>query len=354
MTTKKGRKRMEINIVEALDATQEILKKDQAVPFGKYSSVYVSPTGNVKSVLREYHQNEKVLTIGAMGAYAYEAMLYGAKEIDLFDINILQYLYYELINLGIRTFSFEQFIHNFTTYFSNNEFEKKNLFIDIKELLKKEDTVATEYFKKLLEIYSREEIIQSRLFNDLNANRELLERHSSLYNEKEFYQIKNLLLSKEVYLNYQLCDVVDIKEHFTTQYDLLLLDNVLQFYQKIPRLDTVSKVNDWVESTVKKVLKENGKGEICYGHRYTALYMMELCRKLDPAYPYYDELYGVFRLKLKKDGIIPKLYELSDYYTVNIFQEGNPLDSFSKHCFLSYDNGENLPVKKKIKIIEKV
>ena len=48
MTTKKGRKRMEINIVEALDATQEILKKDQAVPFGKYSSVYVSPTGKIR------------------------------------------------------------------------------------------------------------------------------------------------------------------------------------------------------------------------------------------------------------------------------------------------------------------
>ena len=116
---------MEINLVEALEATQEIIQKAQTVPFGKYSSVYVSPTGNVKSVLQEYHQNEKVLTIGAMGAYAYEAMLHGAKEIDLFDINILQYLYYELINLGIRTFSFEQFIHNFTSYFSNSEFEKK-------------------------------------------------------------------------------------------------------------------------------------------------------------------------------------------------------------------------------------
>ena len=343
---------MEINLVEALEATQEIIQKAQTVPFGKYSSVYVSPTGNVKSVLQEYHQNEKVLTIGAMGAYAYEAMLHGAKEIDLFDINILQYLYYELINLGIRTFSFEQFIHNFTTYFSNSEFEKKDLFQDVKELLRKEDTIMTEYFRKLLEIYSREEIIQSKLFNDLNANRELLERHSSLYNEKEFYRIKNLLISKQVHLNYQLCDIVDITEHFDTQYDLLLLDNVLQFYQKIPRLETVSKVNDWLENTIKKILKPNGQGKICYGHRHTALYMMELDGKLDPAYPYYDEIYGVFRLKLKKDGIIPKLYELSNDYTVNIFQEGNPLDSFSKHCFLSYDKGDNLTVKKKIKVIE--
>ena len=224
----------------------------------------------------------------------------------------------------------------------------------MKELLKKEDTIKTEYFRKLLEISSLEEIIQSKLFNDLNANRELLERHSSLYNEKEFYKIKELLLSKQVHLNYQLCDIVDVPEFFDTQYDLLLLDNVLQFYQKIPRLETASKVNDWIEKTVKKILKPNGQGELCYGHRHTALYMMELCGKLDPAYPYYDELYGIFRLKLKKDGIIPKLYELSDCYTVNIFQEGDPFDCFSKHCFLSYDKGEEPPVKKKIKVIERV
>ena len=331
---------MEYDLSEALEETSKIIENNSADgSFKKYSRIYLAPTGNVKSVFNHYGENESVLTIGAMGAYAYEAILHGAKKVDLFDLNVLQYFYYELVQLGIKNFSFEQFIGNFTTYVTGSKIESQYLLKDIKELLKKGDGVATEYFSKLLERYSLNEIIHSPLFKLLNANREHLKKNCSYYNEEEFYALKRILLFNEISLHYEICDIADIDQVFQDVYHLITFDNVLQFYKKIKKLNNISNVNHWIQNTVKNMLVVDGKIQVCYGDLYTALYMMELLEMLDPAYSYYNQLYAISKEKTKS-GIIPNLYSMSDIYSIDFIQEPDTCDSFTKHCILSYKHGK--------------
>ncbi len=327
---------MEFDLSEALEETSKIIeKKSTDVSFGKYSRIYLAPTGNVKGVFDHYGENQSILTVGAMGSYAYEAILHGAKKVDLFDINILQYFYCELVQLGIKNFSFEQFMENFTTYILGVRAASSYLLKDIDELLKKENSVVTEYFSKLLERYSRDEIIHSSLFNCLNGNREHLKKNCSYYNKEEFYALKKILLANEASLHYQICDIADIDQVFQNTYDLITFDNILQFYKSIEKLNDVSIVNQWIQNTVQNMLVSDGKIQVCYGHLYTALYMMELLGTLDPAYSYHNQLYALSREKAKS-GIIPNLYSLSDSYSIDFIQESDTFDSFTKHCVLSY------------------
>ena len=57
--------------------------------YGLYSPIYIASTSNVTDTMNLYKNYEDVLTVGGTGAHAYEALLHGAKHVDLFDINEL-------------------------------------------------------------------------------------------------------------------------------------------------------------------------------------------------------------------------------------------------------------------------
>ena len=85
------------SINETRDAAFDLVSQNfegGEMPHTSYSSIYIAPTSNVTGVMNLYHDYDKVLSVGGMGALGYEASLHGAKVVDLFDINELQRLYY--------------------------------------------------------------------------------------------------------------------------------------------------------------------------------------------------------------------------------------------------------------------
>ena len=88
----------QIDLKEALKKTIEISRKEieKEDKFASYSPIYVAPTSNVKDTVKLYDGVKKALVVGTQGSFIYELLLNGVTEIDCFDKNILQYLYYEM------------------------------------------------------------------------------------------------------------------------------------------------------------------------------------------------------------------------------------------------------------------
>lgn len=82
--------------------------------FQTLSSIYLAATSNVKDTLSLYSYYQKVLAVGSTGAHGYEALLNGATQVDLFDINELQRLFYEYMKTAIIHLDYQDFMRHFT------------------------------------------------------------------------------------------------------------------------------------------------------------------------------------------------------------------------------------------------
>lgn len=334
-----------LNIDEAIEETKRIVETNANFEFAKYAPIYLSPTGNVASVLDNYGDNDNILTVGAMGGLAYESILHHAKKIDLFDINVLQYLYFELVKEGIVHFDYQQFIDNFTTRIDEKGIFsiKSDLFKDIDELLKISDTPSNEYWRKLLELYSKKQLVNSELFNYLGTNIEYLKYKSSLYTKDSFNKIKRMIIDKNVSLNYIICNIEDIDNIFKDKYDLIMFDNILQFYSQLKKYKSVEEINTFIETKLSNMLTNSGKIEVCYGHQKTAIYMMDMFGDEDTSYIYHDSLYALSKKNIKAKGLIPNLYPLSDNYSIDFIPNSKrDYSNFSKHCLLTYTKSKKI------------
>lgn len=75
-----------------------------------YNKVYNFTNENVTCLKELYNlYNSKVLSVVGSGDQYFTSMLYGAKQVDLFDINETSYLYLALKFYSIRELSFEEF-----------------------------------------------------------------------------------------------------------------------------------------------------------------------------------------------------------------------------------------------------
>ena len=66
-------------------------------------------------------------------------------------------------------------------------------------------------------------------------------------------------------MNYYPCSLTDVPTMFDKQYDLIALDNILQYYQKIKGMETIYEVNRFVDKKLSKLLTDNGVMQATYG-----------------------------------------------------------------------------------------
>lgn len=239
--------------------------------FSKYSSIYLAPTSNVKGTLQLYHGYESVLTVGGMGAHGFEAALNGAKKIDMFDINELQKIFYELVKTAIIYLDYKDFIKFFTLKEQKNFFRKE----DIKDLISNEMYQLLGYFLPeevhfvlgpLFEFFQSPDLIISSLFRfEHPVTLDYLKRFVSFYNEDDYKKLQALLRSGACEINYHIVPIQDVPQYFKDKYDLVLLDNILQFYQKIPSLETPYNVNQFIQKQLIERVNEGGAIQVNYG-----------------------------------------------------------------------------------------
>lgn len=245
--------------------------------FGKYSSIYLAATSNVKDTLSLYHDYESVLALGATGALGYEALLNGAKKVDLFDINELQRIYYEYLKTAIMILPYEEFVHYFTLPKQNKYFKKE----DIRHLLSNELYYRISFFldedinyvlEPLFDFFYSPDLILSSLFRfEFPLTLDYLKKYISFYNKEEYYKLQSILRKNPSIIKYHQVSINDVRAYFAdNKYDLILLDNVLQYFYQIPNLETPYKVNMFIDKELSKLLNNHGAIAAAYGFEVAA------------------------------------------------------------------------------------
>lgn len=284
--------------------------------FSKRAPIYLTATSNVKGLLALYKNYKRVLTIGGTGALGLSAAINGAKKVDMFDINELQKVYYQLLETAITYLEYEEFIQYFSLEKLPKWFKKRDI----------DNLISTEMYEKLkgslpsearfvldplYESFYSSDLVLSELVNFKHTiDIDHLKRIVSFYNKAEYNKLQNILRNKECEINYHCVGLTDIPTYFKDEYDLVLLDNILQYYKNIPLLDTPEKVHQFISEKLVERVKDSGSIQVNYGFKVSTIAFLE---KFGLSF---DDMqtknYNVFDPKITremKEGINISLYE---------------------------------------------
>ena len=238
--------------------------------FGHYSPIYIAATSNVKDTINLYQNYDSVIFVVSTGAHGYEALLNGATKVDMFDVNELQRLFFEYMKVVITYLSYEEFIKFFTLKKQSTVMKRS----DIKNLLSEElysqlayflPEDVEEVFSPLYDFFDSTDLISSSLFRFEHViTLDYLKRNVSFYNEEQYYKLQKILRDDKCQINYKTVSLTDVPKQFDGKYDLIILDNILQYYKNITGLETPYLVNMFIQKQLSRLLTDNGVIQVNY------------------------------------------------------------------------------------------
>lgn len=325
-----------INLVkEPYDATN--------IKYGKYQSIYMAPTGNVKDAMSPYKGVKRVLAVGGVGAFGFEAGINDSEVIDMFDCNELQRHFFELIKASIMVLSYEQFMDYFTLETQSERMapsEFRNLLSPILLILV-EDYLPVDtrmFFEQLYYRFSNIQMIHSSLYRYAHAiYRKYLIRFASMYDEESYYKLQKILREKTCKISYKEASLIDLPKKYDGPYDLVVLGNILQYYKKIPSLDTPFAVDVFIKKELSKLLAPDGVIQVNYGFQISTICLKDCLGLPYPENDFVSSPFGKEFLKRQsKIDIMPNLlrkggYDFTIFEGVETF-DGTP----SENCVLTY------------------
>lgn len=226
--------------------------------------LYPFTTENISGYINYFDLNNKsLLTVGSSGDQVINAILYGCKDITLYDIVSNSKYYYYLKCAGLISLTKNEFLEFFryrdydgwkknSNVFNFNIYNNK-----IKKVLRLLDYESYLYFDELFNTYSNI-TIREALFEYDEDNTIILER-SNLYlkNDIIYNQIKDKI--KEVKPKFICKNIFDIDNN--KKYDNIWLSNIAQW------LNSENEILDMVNKVYFNSLKQNGKMLVSYLYR---------------------------------------------------------------------------------------
>lgn len=200
-------------------------------------SVYSFTNENVNSYGNLYNfDNARVLSVLGSGDQYFTSLLYGAKSIDLFDINSLAYDFFILKYYGIMYFSYEEFYD----YFVVKELD------DFKYFNKLLPYLPFDVGNRLCNLYKKNNGLSRFLyFNVTNIN----EDGSCIpyFNKEKYYQLQSILLKNEI-PGFYYCNFLNLPNILSDKkYDIILTSNVFDWLYKDYEVESVSVYKELLE-----------------------------------------------------------------------------------------------------------
>lgn len=98
----------------------------------KYEHVYSITNENLTAYQDLYNfSNARVLTVLGSGDQYLAALLYGAKDVEVFDANFLAWYFFNLKIAAIKVLSYEEFFH----FFIESELSDMDYYLKIRNYL---------------------------------------------------------------------------------------------------------------------------------------------------------------------------------------------------------------------------
>lgn len=266
--------------------------------FGECSSIFLAPTGNVKDMMEAFKNAKRVLAVGGAGAFGMEALYNDAEKVDMFDNNLLQKYYCEMVTAGMTIFTYEEFVKYFTLKSQGYEMSR-DMFRDLvsKEMFEKVRILmsleAQFVYENLYERFDSVDLIWSSLYRyEYIIYTEYLKKFASMYDEERYYKIQSILRSRSAEVTYSTVDLLDLPSKFEGPYDLIVLGNIPQYYKDIPGISTPYDFNQFIHKRLSKLLADDGVIQVNYGFKTSTL---ALRKHLNPSYHLRRSPLGPFR-----------------------------------------------------------
>ncbi len=195
----------------------------------KYESPFLFSTESQEAVSTVLDYNNKdVLTVAASGDQYLGAMYYGAKKVDLFDINRFSYYIAYLKIAAVRSLSYQEFMKFFVPY-SNNKLNKK--FFDLRTLKKLLPLLPSDvglfWDKVMYEVRKRG--YGNFLVLDFCTNHlEVIKRGMPFYSNEEEYCRLQSILRKNGNPKFSEVDLLKLSDVIVDKYDVVYLSNIIE------------------------------------------------------------------------------------------------------------------------------
>ena len=313
---------MDENVRTTLEAINLVRKAYNPfeVKYGSHASIYIAPTGNVKDMMAEFKKAKRVLAVGGAGAFGFEAGINDAEVVDMFDCNVLQKHFYELVKASITILPYEEFMDYFTLK-TQGEMQPivewrnllaPDLLFKVGDLLPFETSIV---FTALYQRFSHYDMLNSALFRLAHAiYRDFLTRFASMYNEEAYYKLQEKLRKQAVQISYQTASLFDLPKKFDGPYDLVVLGNIPQYYKNISGLNSVFAMNTFIKKELSKLLAPDGVIAVNYGFECSTRCLKNSLGLQNLPSKSYDTPKGRFVLREEaKQDIMTGLYKKGGY-----------------------------------------
>lgn len=199
--------------------------------FEEYNPIYLFTNEQLSEILKNSNLSGKLLSVTASGDQVLNAILMGAKDVQMFDLNKFAKYFVNLKIEALKNLSYEEFLKLY-----NIKKEKKHLVYNAlspslnKEMLlkvyeKMDDSYAL-FFKKLLSLSFFEEDTNysdyyMHVFNPEN---------NKYLDEEQYYKVQKLLPSVKIN-DYIDSDIFDLKEHVQKyKFSTMLFSNISSYF----------------------------------------------------------------------------------------------------------------------------
>ena len=194
----------------------------------KFTNEYMSDPNYIKLV----SDNDRVLSVIGSGDQILNAILFGSKKIDAFDISAFPKYYLEFKIAAIKCLSYREFIDLFI---NSNAFNTRLY----RKVLDNMDSDAKEFWlgltdgtKKLFnsDSISSKDLYESRLF-DKSANRRIYAIYNNPYlKDEDSYNLLKEKLHNKVHIHYITGDIFKIGNIRYKNYNFINMSNISNYY----------------------------------------------------------------------------------------------------------------------------
>ena len=177
--------------------------------------------------------NASVLTVLGSGDQYFSALLNGAKNVDVFDINYLAWYHFILKYTAIKVLSYEEFMQMFVS----DNLDNLSIYAKLRKYLPDE---VKYFFDKLISLGRTFSSIKIKniIFDNAKIN------NIPYFNENTYYKLQSILQSSNFPAFYN-CNLLDILKFTKKSYDVALLSNIYHYLNNNPSdyHDFLSKIN---------------------------------------------------------------------------------------------------------------
>lgn len=269
----------ELVMNEAINATKKMIEAQvdaqkimmMGIPFSEYQRVYKDTNENIDGYmnLMALEGKENALTVLASGDHAFNLAYHGISNIETFDTNRLT----EYYSLGLKRAAILKYDYAGYLYFMRKIVDKATPLEELTELVRGlfpyMESKTYIYWQYVVE-YNYQ--IQKQSSDPLNLfqmiliniqKEEMAIAKNTYLKNKDHYNILKANL-KKVEISFQCCDCMNLDSVFKSQYDLLFLSNIADYFDKSFGLYWKYNKLKKYEERLLKIMKENGQIALAY------------------------------------------------------------------------------------------